>query len=116
MFVLAFSLLSVLKRSVEYVHREDTPELDVSTYHLALQLKSGYEGVLIALPAASWAQWLGGPEAIIQRLLQLARRLKPKQVATARIGPKLDKPKGHLDVRIASSHVSTARVLKQARA
>jgi hypothetical protein len=54
-FVLAFSLLSVLKRSVEYVHREDTPELDVSTYHLALQLKSGYEGELIALPAASWA-------------------------------------------------------------
>jgi len=32
----------------------ESPMLEVSTYHLAQHVKSGYEGMLIALPSAYW--------------------------------------------------------------
>ena len=115
--VLAYNVLSLLQRAVERAHRDENPQLEVSTYHLAEHVKSGYEGMLIAVPAEHWpsavgqtAQWLA------QRLLGLARRILPRQVATSKRGPKIDKPKGYVDGSIARSHVSTARVLKQARA
>lgn len=56
--VLAYKVLSVLKRSVEHAHRDAAPQLDVSTYkHMASQRRSDYEGRLIALPAQSRASW-----------------------------------------------------------
>lgn len=115
--VLAYNVLSVLKRSVEHAHRDSALQLDVSTYHMALQLRSGYEGMLIALPAPTWASWSqADPALITQRLLELARRVDPKRVATAKRGPKIDKPKGYVDGATARTHVSTDRVLKQSRA
>lgn len=51
-----------------------------------------------------------GPGAHVQRLCA-----PPKQVATSKRGPKIDKPKGYVDGSVARSHVSTARVLKKAR-
>lgn len=50
--VLAYNVLAVLKRSVEQAHRDTQPEgWEASSYHLAVQLRSGYEGMQIALPA-----------------------------------------------------------------
>ena len=115
--VLAYNVLSVLKRSVEHAHRDSAPQLDVSTYYLALQIRSGYEGMLIALPAQTWAPWSDAdPAFIAQRLLVLARRVDPRRVTTHKRGPKIDKPKGYVDGATARAHVSTARVLIQARA
>lgn len=66
--VLAHNLLSVLKRSAEYVHQDCLPQLDVSTYHLAVQLRSGYEGMLIALPDSTWLSWSDTePHLVAQR-------------------------------------------------
>lgn len=115
--VLAYNVLSLLQRAVEQAHRQEQPELEVSTYHLAEHVKSGYEGMLIALPAEHWPRAAEqNPQALAERLLHLARRILPKQVATSKRGPKVDKPKGYVDGSIARSHVSTARVLQQARA
>lgn len=115
--VLAYNLLSVLKRSVEYAHQDDLPQLDVSTYHLAVQLRSGYEGMLIALPDSMWAPWSDvAPQLVTQRLLELARRVNPKHLATDKRGPKTEKHKGYVDKATAQAHVSTDRVLKQAKA
>jgi len=73
--------------------------------------------MLIAVPAEYWpAAAEHTAQTLAQTLLRLARRILPKQVATSKRGPKLDKPKGYVDGSIARSHVSTARVLKQARA
>ena len=52
--VLAYNVLSLLQRAVEHAHRQQTLELEVSTYHLSVQVKSGYEGMLIAVPAEHW--------------------------------------------------------------
>jgi IS4 transposase len=113
--VLAYNVLSVLKRSVEHAHRDSAPQLDVSTYYVALQIRSGYEGMLIALPASMWSSWShADPGTTAQRLLELARGIDPKQLTTNKRGPKIAKPKGYVDGTTARAHVSTARVLKQA--
>jgi len=115
--VLAYNVLSLLQRAVERAHRDEQPQLEVSTYHLVEHVKSGYEGMLIAVPAEHWpAAAEHTAQTLAQTLLRLARRILPKQVATSKRGPKLDKPRGYVDGSIARSHVSTARVLKQARA
>ena len=115
--VLAYNVLSVLKRSIEYAHRATAPQLDVSTYYLAQDIKAGYEGMLIALPPEHWTAWAAAePSAIARRLLELARHIEPRRVRTTRTRPKVRKPKVYVDSATASAHVSTARVLDHARA
>jgi hypothetical protein len=115
--VLAYNVLALVQRAVEQAHREEHPQLEVSSYHLAEHVKSGYEGMLIALPSEYWPSIQGSsPRELAQRLLRLARRISPRQVATSKRKPKIDKPKGYVDGAIARAHVSTARVLVEARA
>ena len=113
--ILAYNVLHLLKHSVEQAHRQDLPELDVSTYYIAVDLRAEYEGMLIVLPAQAWASWSDAdPRRIADRLLELARRLNPKRLATHKRAPKVKKPKGYVDAAVARSHVSTARVLGMA--
>ena len=115
--VLAYNVLAVLKRSVEHAHRVREPQLDVSTFFLAMLMRSSYEGMLVALPAALWQAWSEAEPAVIaRRLLELAQRVDPKRVRTHKRGPKIAKPKGYVDKAIAQKHVSTARVLREAMA
>lgn len=112
--VLAYNVLALLQRVVQQAHREHNPELDVSTYHLAQHIKSGYEGLTIALPPEHWSRVSeeDDPTAMLQRLLRLARHIRPKQVATSKRGPKIHSAKGYVDGKTARSHFSTDRVLK----
>lgn len=113
--VLAYNVLSVLKRSVEQAHRETQPEgWEASTYHLAVQVRSGYEGMQIALPSEHLPVHTP-PEGLAQRLLALARNIQPRQVAKSKRGPKVAKPKEWLEGKAANAHVSTDRVLKAAK-
>jgi IS4 transposase len=110
--LLAYNLLALLKRFVEYAHRPQLPEFEASTYHLALQLKSAYEGMLIALPSQEWQHWgTDDPDILAQQLLLLAQNVKPKSVATAKRGPKIKKKKEYLENLVASAHFSTHRIL-----
>lgn len=115
--VLAYNLLAVLERSVEQAHRERLPEgWEASPYHLAVQVRSRYEGMLVALPVEHWPA--GGDDsagALAQRLLELARHIKPSQVATSKRGPKVDKPKAWVDAATARAHVSTDRLIKASK-
>ena len=56
------------------------------------------------------------PCQLMERLLLLAARLKPRQLATSKRAPKPKAPKGFVDGGIARSHVATARVIKAGRA
>ena len=116
MAVLAHNVLALLQRCVEQAHQEQGPPPEVSAFHLALHIRSGYEGMLIALPPEQWPACNGAPTALADRLLQLARNIDPRQVATSRRGPKIPKPKGYVDGAVARAHVSTARVLANGRA
>lgn len=48
--VLAYNVLALLKRVIEQAHEATHPELDVSTFHLTVEINSGYEAVAVALP------------------------------------------------------------------
>jgi hypothetical protein len=115
--VLAYNILAVLKRSVEQAHREQLPEgWEASPYHLAVQVRSRYEGMLIALPVEHWPAWADdSANTLAQRLLELARHIKPSQVATSKRGPKVDKPKTWVDAATARAHVSTDRLIKASK-
>ncbi|WP_223433706.1 IS4 family transposase, partial [Pseudomonas sp. GL-B-26] len=78
--VLAYNVLAVLKRSVEQAHRQTLPDdWEASIFHLTVQVRSGYEGMQIALPAehSSIPIPAGG---LAQYLLALARNIQPKAV------------------------------------
>jgi endonuclease YncB( thermonuclease family) len=84
---------------------------------LAQQVRSSYEGLLIALPPEHWPRWHGDdPAGLAQHLLRLARNINPRQAATSKRGPKTAKLKKYVDGKTARAHVATARILAQAKA
>ncbi len=124
--VLAYNVLALLQRAVEQAHQPPpappspaTPPpspLEVSCFHLAQQVRGGYEGLLIALPPEHWPRWdEADPAGLAQHLLRLARQINPRQVATSKRGPKAAKPKGYVDGKTARAHVATARLLAKAK-
>lgn len=113
---LAYNALSLLKRCVEQAHQEKPLELDVSTDPLAVQVARDYPGMLIALPAPEWHLWSEAtPERVAQYLLPLASQVSPRRVATCKRGPKKDQSKPDVDAAVVRKHLSTARVLRDAK-
>jgi IS4 transposase len=114
--LLAYNVLALIGRCVEQAHQHPTaPPPDVSLFHLAVSVTSGYQGMLIVLPPEHWTVWRHAePAAVAKRLLQLARQIDPKRVATSKRKPKCRQPKGYVDGKTARAHVATARVLAQA--
>lgn len=112
--VLAYNILSLLKAVTEQAHRATHPELDVSTYHLTVEIASTYESMLLILPTEHLPCADDDPQRLLQRLLLLAARLSPRQLATSKRGPKTGRANtGYVSASIARSHVSTGRVLKE---
>ncbi|WP_273828291.1 IS4 family transposase [Pseudomonas sp. SBT1-2] len=112
--VLAYNVLALLKRSVEHAHRETQPEgWEASIYHLAIQVRAGYEGMQIALPVEYLP--IVSMEKLAQRLLELAKNIQPKQVAKSQRGPKVPKPRTWVQGTAVHAHVSTDRVIKAAK-
>jgi len=109
-------MLALLKQFIEHAHRDEHPELDVSTYHLAVDIASDYGAMLRMLPPEQRPQAEGDPGQFVEHLLRLASRMSPKQLATSKRKPKVAQAKGYVDGTIARSHVSTARVLKKTAA
>jgi len=110
--VLAYNVLSLLKRFIEHAHHATHPDLDVSTYHLAVDITADYGTLTRLLPPEHLPRADDDPESLAHRLLLLAARMRPKQLATSKRQPKTAKSKAYVDARTASSHFSTARVLK----
>ena len=112
--VLAYNVLAVLKQLIEHAHRQSHPDLDVSTYHLAVDIASDYGTMLRMLPPEQLPCSDGDARQLLERLLRLASRMSPKQLATSKRKPKVVHAKGYVDGAIARAHVSTARLLKKA--
>ena len=112
--VLAYNVLALLKQLIEHAHHLTHPGLDVSTYHLAVDIAADYGPMLRMLPPQHWPRADDDPSLLVEHLLRLAKRMSPKQLATSKRKPKAAQAKGYVDGSIARSHASTARVLKQA--
>ena len=115
--VLAYNILTLLQRCIAQAHqRPHEPPPEVSTYHLALQVRDSFQGLLIAVPPEAWPDWDDvNPSRLAERLLSLARHINPRQVATSKRKPKRKAAKGYVDGKTARTHVATARVLAQAQ-
>ncbi|SFL83771.1 hypothetical protein SAMN05192568_10121, partial [Methylobacterium pseudosasicola] len=104
------NVLALIERCVERAHTSAAGAAPkVSLYHLVLQIRGGYEGLLIALPPEHWtACGATDPPALAARLLSLARRIDPGRVTVGRRKPKdpAAEPK-----RASRGHVATARIL-----
>ena len=112
--VLAYNVLALLKQLIEHAHRHSHPALDVSTYHLAVDIASDYGTMLRIVPPERLPRADDAPHLLLDRLLLLASRMSPRQLATSKRKPKPTQAKGYVDASIARAHVSTARVLQQA--
>ncbi|MDP4022947.1 IS4 family transposase, partial [Methylobacterium sp. NEAU 140] len=88
--LLAYNVLALIERCVERAHAPDAGAAPkVSLYHLVLQIRSGYDGLCIALPPEHWAACGPiDPPALAARLLSLARRIDPARVRAGRRKPK----------------------------
>ncbi len=113
--LLAYNVLALIGRCIEQAHQHPTePPPQVSLFHLAVSVTSSYQGMLIVLPPEHWTVWRHAePAAVAERLLQLARQIDPKRVATSKRKPKATQPKGYVDGKTARAHIATARVLAQ---
>jgi IS4 transposase len=121
--LLAHNVLALVQRCVEQAHHQPSEPAspktapEVSCFHLAQHIKSGYEGLLIAVPPEHWPSQHGAdPARLAERLLHLARQVDPRRVAISKRKPKPKTPQGYVDGATARAHVATARVLAQAKA
>lgn len=112
--VLAYNVLALLKQLTERAHQATHPQLDVSTYHLAVEITGDYETMVRMLPPEYLPRAQDDPEQLLRRLLQLASRLSPKQLATSKRAPKPAVAKGYVEGAVARSHVATHRVISAA--
>ncbi|WP_237478725.1 hypothetical protein [Lichenibacterium dinghuense] len=110
--LLAHNVLALVARCVERAHAPAPP---VSLFHLAVHIRSGFDGLQIAVPPEYWPGPVeGGLTGLVERLLQLGRRIDPRRVATAKRAPKRNAPKVYVDGKTARAHVATARVMAKA--
>ena len=110
--VLAYNVLALLKQATERAHHATYPDLDVSTYHLAVEITGDYEAMVRILPPEHLPRADDDPQQLLQRLLALAHRLSPRQLATSKRAPKPATAKGYVHGSIARSHMATHRLLK----
>jgi len=116
--VLVYNVLAVLKKSVEHANRKEAPTLDASTYYIAMLVNDALLASLFLLPKDSFLRWADAPaHELTDYLLRLAARIDPKRVNTAKHKPRPRprEPKVYIDSGPPGSHVSTAKVLRQAR-
>jgi hypothetical protein len=109
--LVTYNLLVVVKTAMRVVH--GSPEVDerVSTYYLASEVTTTWQGLEIALPTGEWQRRYGNlpPDKLAHALVCIARHTQLRHYQKHRRGPKQKQPPR----RGTSPHVSTARLLAQ---
>jgi hypothetical protein len=112
--VAAYDLLAVLKGALRAAHGEEKVEQEVSGYYVALEWMLVYAGMMIALPAPEWAGFGAMPAQQLAGLLrQWAGRVNLLKIKKA--PPRKPTKVKTVPVKDKSTHVSTARLLDEAR-
>jgi hypothetical protein len=108
--LVAYNVLAVVRAALRAVHGREVIGEKVSTYYLTDEIKGVYRGMMIAIPAAAWAQFRDLTIAqLAATLKELARKAHLSAYQRHPRGPKKPRPE-----RIHCKdkpHVSTARLL-----
>lgn len=111
--VVSYNCLACVKAALASVHGRDKVDEELSSYYVALEVKTTYQGMSVAVPATDWRRWatLDVPE-LAKVLRHIAQHVCWDRYKKTKRGPK--KP---VIKRIArrGAHVATARVLEEAR-
>lgn len=114
MALVTYNLLSVVRAAVRAVHGEEAAGC-LSTYYLAHEVASTHVGMSIVLDGAFWKNKYAKltPKQMAAELKRLAGNMRLTKYAKAKWTPKKkEKKKEH---KQAPNHISTARVLQEAR-
>ena len=107
--MLAFNLRQVLFACLFAVHSLEDVEA-VSHFHLSKEVSNHTPGMLVAISAEEWDELIPATIAGVAKLLKaIASQIDIKKYRKAKRGPKKKKP--HRSRNVASSHVSTAKLL-----
>lgn len=109
----AGNVLATVKGALRAVHGIKQLE-ELSDYHLALEIRGKYPGMMIALPEEEWHVVTAMSEAAFAEwLLELARGVNLDRFRKQRRGPKKPRPRR---TRFAKAkHIATARLLAEER-
>ena len=111
--LLTYNMLSVMKAALRSIHGEQVVAEEVSTYHIAVEIRCTWGGMLLILPPEYWSQRFGAMSvaALAKELRRLAKLVRLRQIQKSKRGPK--KPQPERTSAKARPHVSTARLLAQ---
>lgn len=115
--VLAFNVLSAIRTAVERQHRIDPQaEAGISLYYVAHEIRTGYRGMMIAVPSEAWHLYQGLSDTdLSSAFLDIAAHVAPKTLRKHPRGVKKVIKKGYAPGHVARSHVATARILASRR-
>jgi IS4 transposase len=113
----AYNTLSVIQSAIEQAHEIEPEGSDaLSLYYVVNVIKTTYEGMLIAVPDEAWAPYRSlSPEQASRFLLDAAAHVNVAKFRKHPRGPKKIVKKGYVPGHVARRHVSTARVLNEAK-
>src|ERR1041384_5697189 len=112
--VAAYNVLAVLKAALRAVHGEETVEKEVSGYYMALEWSLVYAGMMIALPAAKWKPFAQMPAAeLAGHLRNWAGKINMRKIKKS--PPRQPTKNKTKRIKDKSPHLSTARLLEEAR-
>jgi|SRR5215213_7671761 len=112
--VAAYNVLAVLKAAMRVVHGEEKVQQEVSGYYVALEWSLVYAGMMIALPAAGW-EGFGRMSAaeLAGHLRDWAGKIDMFKIKKA---PPREPTKNKTKrIKDSGPHLSTARLLKEAK-
>lgn len=114
--VIAYNVLSLIEIAIASVHDLNSEGIELSTYHIADEIKSAYRGMMLAVVAAAWNQLrTENSTKFAKTLKSIAKHVSPRALRKKPRGPKLKKPKGYASSVTVHKHVATARVLRDGK-
>lgn len=110
--LVSFNVLTIVRSSVEVIHGEETANA-MSTYHMADEVSSTDQGMMIAIPLPEWQSRFGNlePPDMADELKRMAREIQIRRYRKSRRGPKKPKPNRSGTFQ----HVSTQKLLTRRR-
>jgi hypothetical protein len=109
--LVTYNLLAVVKGAMAVVHGTEKIDQQVSTYYLAGEVSSTWQGLQIAIPDEQWRRRYAdlAPGELAAKLVDIARHTHLRHYQKHPRGPKKKQPPR----RGEEPHISTARLLAQ---
>ena len=106
----AGNALATIKGALGALHGTEKIKAEVSDYHLAVEVRGKYQGMMVALPPEEWAGLRAMSEGeFADWLLGTARRVNLRRFPKSKRGSK--KPRTRRTRFAGKKHIATSRLL-----